>query len=97
MTAKEMKYSYIEETMSILDNEELMQAALDAVRKVKARFKAKQDKASEMKGGIPALQYSLDELKNILERAEADKEAGRYTPGTDVFKELRNEFPFLCK
>lgn len=97
MTTKELKYTYIEETMSILDNEELMKAALAAVKKVKAQFYKKQAKAEEMQKGIPALQYSLEELNNILDRAEADQAAGRYTTSEDVFHELKNQHPFLCK
>ena len=38
MTVNELKYVYIEETMSALGNEELMEAILDAVRKVKVKF-----------------------------------------------------------
>lgn len=35
MTVRELKYTYIEEAMSILDNEELMKKALQAIRRCK--------------------------------------------------------------
>lgn len=38
MTVNELKHAYIEETMSALGNEVLMEAILDAVRKVKVKF-----------------------------------------------------------
>lgn len=98
MTAKELKYIYIEETMSILDNEELMRAVLEAVRKVKKSFVHKDNVTSATSfGGVSALQFSLDELKERLERSEADRVAGRFTSSDDVFQELGNEYPFLCK
>lgn len=96
MVSKEIKHTYIEETMSILDNEELMKATLEAVRKIKAKF-AKKIKSDDMPGGIPALQYSLEELNNILDRAETDRTAERFTSSEDLFHELENEYPFLCK
>ena len=43
MTVNELKYVYIEETMSALGNEELMEAILDAVRKVKVKFQERQE------------------------------------------------------
>ena len=36
MTANELKYTYMEEAMSILDNEELMRKALSLLRNLKA-------------------------------------------------------------
>ena len=41
MTVNELKYVYIEETMSALGNEELMEAILDAVRKSKVSRKTR--------------------------------------------------------
>lgn len=37
MTANELKYTYMEEAMSILDNEELMRKALSLLRNLKRR------------------------------------------------------------
>ena len=40
MTTRELKYTYIEEAMSILDNEELMEKALKAIRRCKKAMKS---------------------------------------------------------
>ena len=37
MTANELKYTYMEEAMSILDNEELMRKALSLLRNLKEK------------------------------------------------------------
>ena len=37
MTANELKYTYMEEAMSILDNEELMRKALSLLRNLQAK------------------------------------------------------------
>ena len=93
MTVNELKYVYIEETMSALGNEELMEAILDAVRKVKVKFQERQEVSDSLFGDVPALPHSIAQLKESLGRAEED----RFTPSEKVFQELRNEYPFLCK
>ena len=55
MTVNELKYVYIEETMSALGNEELMEAILDAVRKVKVKFQERQEVSDSLFGDVPAL------------------------------------------
>ena len=50
MTVNELKYVYIEETMSALGNEELMEAILDAVRKVKVKFQERQEVSDSLFG-----------------------------------------------
>ena len=97
MTVNELKYVYIEETMSALGNEELMEAILDAVRKVKVKFQERQEVSDSLFGDVPALPHSIAQLKESLGRAEEDRVAGRFTPSEKVFQELRNEHPFLCK
>ena len=97
MAVNELKYVYIEETMSALGNEELMEAILDAVRKIKVKFQARQEISNDLLGDIPALPHSIAQLKESLERAERDRVAGRFTLSEKVFQELRNEYPFLCK
>lgn len=46
---------------------------------------------------IPALPHSIAQLKESLERAEENRIARRFTLSENVFRELRNEFPFLYK
>ena len=58
MTVNELKYVYIEETMSALGNEELMEAILDAVRKVKVKFQERQEVSDSLFGDVPALPHS---------------------------------------
>ena len=57
MTVNELKYVYIEETMSALGNEELMEAILDAVRKVKVKFQERQEVSDSLFGDVPALPH----------------------------------------
>ena len=97
MTVNELKYVYIEETMSALGNEELMEAILDAVRKVKVKFQERQEVSDSLFGDVPALPHSIAQSKESLGRAEEDRVAGRFTPSEKVFQELRNEYPFLCE
>ena len=63
MTVNELKYVYIEETMSALGNEELMEAILDAVRKVKVKFQERQEVSDSLFGDVPALPHSIAQLK----------------------------------
>ena len=69
MTVNELKYVYIEETMSALGNEELMEAILDAVRKVKVKFQERQEVSDSLFGDVPALPHSIAQLKESLGRA----------------------------
>jgi hypothetical protein len=66
MTVNELKYVYIEETMSALGNEELMEAILDAVRKVKVKFQERQEVSDSLFGDVPALPHSIAQLKESL-------------------------------
>ena len=68
MTVNELKYVYIEETMSALGNEELMEAILDAVRKVKVKFQERQEVSDSLFGDVPALPHSIAQLKESLGR-----------------------------
>lgn len=54
MTANELKYTYMEEAMSILDNEELMRKALSLLRNLKEDLLACQAKRAGGAGrGFP--------------------------------------------
>ena len=54
MTANELKYTYMEEAMSILDNEELMRKALSLLRNLKEKTFACQAKRAGGAGrGFP--------------------------------------------
>ena len=56
--------------MSALGNEELMEAILDAVRKVKVKFQERQEVSDSLFGDVPALPHSIAQLKESLGRAE---------------------------
>lgn len=60
MTARELKYTYIEEAMSILDNEELMKKVLEAIRKYKKTLES--DKTEEVPLG-----KAFEAIKGIKE------------------------------
>ena len=53
MTANELKYTYMEEAMSILDNEELMRKALSLLRNLKEKTfsPAKRSEREVLEGG----------------------------------------------
>lgn len=88
MTARELKYTYIEEAMSILDNEEVMKKVLYTIHRCKKDL---------MSGGIPALQFTREQLITELQESEADRKAGCFRQSEDVFRDMEEKFPFLCK
>ncbi len=76
--------------MSALGNEELMEAILDAVRKVKVRFQERQAVSEGLFGDVPMLPHSIAQLKESLGRAEEDRVAGRFTPSENLFSRAKN-------
>lgn len=98
MTARELKYMYIEEAMSILDNEELMEKVLKAIRRCKKAIKAVQKEEEDfISGGVPALQITREELIAELRESEEDYKAGRFRSSEEVFRSLEEKYPFLCE
>ena len=53
MTANELKYTYMEEAMSILDNEELMRKALSLLRNLKEKTFCQAKRAGGAGRGFP--------------------------------------------
>jgi predicted transcriptional regulator len=99
MTARELKYMYIEEAMSILDNEELMEKVLKAIRRCKKAIKAvqKEDEEDFISGGVSALQFTREEQIAELRESEEDYKAGRFRSSEEVFRSLEEKYPFLCE
>ena len=103
MTARELKYTYIEEAMSILDNEELMKKVLEAIRRCKKAIKnAKTEEVDDdgedlMPGGVPALQFTREELIEHVNKSLQDIAEGRVYTSAEVHRRMEEKFPFLCK
>ena len=77
MTANELKYTYMEEAMSILDNEELMRKALSLLRNLKEKTFA------------PAKRSEREVLEEAFQSVK-DLKAGKITsrPLEDLLNEL---------
>lgn len=43
----------------------------------------------------PTCQYTVEELKEVPEKSEADIAAGRCRPNSEVFKDMEHKFPWL--
>ncbi|MBC8601786.1 hypothetical protein H8784_08630 [Parabacteroides acidifaciens] len=50
-----------------------------------------------MPGGVPALQFTREELIAALQRSEEDRQAGRVYTSAEVHRRMEEKFPFLCK
>ena len=74
MTANELKYTYMEEAMSILDNEELMRKALSLLRNLKEKTFS------------PAKREVLEEAFQSVKDLKAGKITSR--PLEDLLNEL---------
>lgn len=68
MTANELKYTYMEEAMSILDNEELMRKALSLLRNLKEKTfsPAKRSRAGGAGRGFPERKRLEGGKNNLL-------------------------------
>ena len=77
MTANELKYKYMEEAMSILDNEELMRKALSLLRNLKEKTFS------------PAKRSEREVLEEAFQSVK-DLKAGKITsrPLEDILNEL---------
>ena len=60
MTANELKYTYMEEAMSILDNEELMRKALSLWRNLKEKTSS-----PAKRGGREVLEKDFQSVKDL--------------------------------
>ena len=70
MTANELKYTYMEEAMSILDNEELMRKALSLLRNLKEKTfspakRSERESVKDLKAG-KITSRPLEDLLNEL-------------------------------
>lgn len=98
MTARELKYTYIEEAMSILDNEEVMKKVLYTIHRCKKAIEGKKIGEKDLiAGSIPTLQFTREQLITELQESEADRKAGCFRQSEDVFRDMEEKFPFLCK
>lgn len=97
MTTLEIKASLLQEVAELLNHDENVEKMQRFVRRLKKSAGERADSSHKPLGGIPALQYSVETLNAILDRAEEGRIAGKYTPSEQVFDELKQEFPFLCK
>ena len=55
MTARELKYTFIKEAMSILDNEELMLKAIEAIRHYKKAIAEKKTEEEPLRKAFKAV------------------------------------------
>ena len=68
MTANELKYTYMEEAMSILDNEELMRKALSLLRNLKEKpfSPAKRSEREVLEEDLKAGKITSRPLEDLL-------------------------------
>jgi len=43
------------------------------------------------------MQYTVEEMKNVLKESETDFNIGNTHTSKEVFNEIEKEFPWLCK
>lgn len=88
MTTMELKQTLYREIESLPDSEEIVKKAICAIQSLR--------KQVATTGKVP-LQYSIEELKEVLQESEEDFAAGRYYTSKEAFGIIEKEFPWLSK
>ena len=89
-SAASLKLEAIDELMNIFDTDRLSRA-VDFLRTLG------REEEDLMPGGIPALQFTKEELIAELRQSEEDRQAGRFRSSEEVFGSLEQKYPFLCE
>ena len=85
-----LKLEAIDELMNIFDTDRLSRA-VDFLRTLG------REEEDLMPGGIPALQFTKEELNAHIDKSLQDIEEGRVYTSAEVHRQMEEKFPFLCK
>ena len=80
----------IDELMNIFDTDRLSRA-VDFLRTLG------REEEDLMPGGIPALQFTKEELNAHIDKSLQDIAEGRVYTSAEVHRQMEEKFPFLCK
>lgn len=80
-----------------ISNPEILAKARKALYRIIHSSAKTEEEEDPMPGGISALQYTREELIELLHRSEEDIKAGRVYTSEEVFRRMEEKFPFLCE
>lgn len=89
----ELGKNVLQDVASLLDNKRAMQKLQRYVRKLKKEIIEEE----KNKVATSPIQYTVEEMKNVLKESETDFNTGNTHTSKEVFNEIEKEFPWLCK
>lgn len=90
MTKMELRAGIFEKLNSLLDDEESLQQLDNFL------YKLKKKSVHAQKRNIPP-PYTMEELNARIDRSEMEIDTGKTLTNENVFKEMENKYPWLCK